>query len=91
MTGVRMDCNGQALFRGEYLRKDGRYEYRYVDRYGKTKWIYANRLSELRGEEAKILFLEHLEVKKMFVDKTLDNQFEIWKMSKVNLKEQHLL
>ncbi|MEE3494164.1 MAG: integrase DNA-binding domain-containing protein [Butyrivibrio sp.] len=52
MTGVRMDCNGQALFRGEYLRKDGRYEYRYVDRYGKTKWIYANRLSELRGEEA---------------------------------------
>ena len=88
MTGVRMDCNGQALFRGEYLRKDGRYEYRYVNRYGKTKWIYANRLSELRGEEAKILFLEHLEVKKMFVDKTLDNQFEIWKMSKVNLKEQ---
>ena len=88
MADIRLDCNGQALFRGEYLRKDGRYEYRYVDRYGKVKWIYANRLSELRGAEAKLLYLEHLEVKKMFGDKTLDNQFEVWKMSKGNLAEQ---
>ena len=39
---------------GESQRKDGRYQYRYTDIYGKRKYIYASTLNDLREKETKL-------------------------------------
>ncbi len=48
---IRKDKKGKKLLTGESQRKDGRYMYRYADRSGKRKTIYANSLEELREKE----------------------------------------
>ena len=44
MTGKKYDNKGRLLRNGERQRKDGRYEYRYVDVTGKTCSVYSWRL-----------------------------------------------
>ena len=48
---IRKDKKGRKLFTGESQRKDGRYMYRYTDRFGKRRTIYADDLTELREKE----------------------------------------
>ena len=86
-TAKRTDSKGQTLFYGEYERKDGRYEYRYKDLNGDTIHIYAGRLSELRHKESKISYLNHINITKKIRDITLNDQFEIWIASKLNIRE----
>lgn len=54
MAGKRKDRNGRVLKTGENQRKNGTYDYRYTDSYGKVRCIYAKTLEDLRKKEATI-------------------------------------
>ena len=54
MAGKRKDGNGRVLKTGENQRKNGTYDYRYTDSYGKVRCIYAKTLEDLRKKEAAI-------------------------------------
>lgn len=54
MSEKRKDSKGRILKDGEGQRKNGTYDYRYIDIYGKRKSVYAATLNELREKEAKI-------------------------------------
>lgn len=48
------DLNGKELGIGLYQRKDGRYEGRYKDRYGKTKSVYDKNLRIVKTERNRL-------------------------------------
>ena len=50
----RKDNRGKVLKDGESQRKDGRYQYRWTDRFGTRSTVYATSLKELREKEAEI-------------------------------------
>ena len=50
----RKDSKGRVLKKGESERKDGRYQYRYIDAWKKRQTVYASDLKELREKEAQI-------------------------------------
>ena len=50
----RKDSKGRVLKKGESERKDGRYQYRYIDAWKKRQTIYASDLKELRDKETQI-------------------------------------
>lgn len=54
MTGKKKDKKGRVLRQGEYQRKDGTYQYRWADEYGKRHYIYNKSLNKLREEENRI-------------------------------------
>ena len=54
MAGTRKDRKGRVLKTGENQRKNGTYDYRYTDSYGKVRCIYAKTLEDLRKKEATI-------------------------------------
>lgn len=54
MSEKRKDSKGRVLKTGESQRKDGRYQYRFADRYGERHTVYASTLSELRKKEQEI-------------------------------------
>ena len=45
MSEVRRDHKGRKLFNGESQRKDGKYEYKYQDAWGKRKTVYSWKLT----------------------------------------------
>lgn len=45
MLEVRRDNKGRKLFNGESQRKDGKYEYKYQDAWGKRKTVYSWKLT----------------------------------------------
>ena len=45
MSEVRRDNKGRRLFNGESQRKDGKYEYKYQDAWGKRKTVYSWKLT----------------------------------------------
>lgn len=54
MASKRKDNKGRNLNRGEFQRKDLRYQYKYVDMDGKTRTIYDWDLASLRVKERQI-------------------------------------
>lgn len=50
----RTDSKGRVLKTGESQRKDGRYQYQYMDVTGKRRCVYSWDLSDLRQQEKKI-------------------------------------
>lgn len=46
MSEIRRDKKGRRLLTGESQRKDGKYEYKYQDAFGKRKTVYSWRLTE---------------------------------------------
>ena len=50
----RKDSKGRVLKKGESERKDGRYQYRYIDAWKKRQTVYAFDLKELREKEKRI-------------------------------------
>jgi site-specific recombinase xerD len=50
----RKDDKGRVLKEGESQRKDGRYQYRYLDKYGKRHYIYSDNLKNLREQEVEL-------------------------------------
>ena len=47
MSEKRRDKKGRILQNGESQRKDGRYAYKYIDNFGKPKFLYAWKLTPL--------------------------------------------
>ena len=54
MSEKRKDHRGRILKKGESQRKDRTYQYRYLDPFGKRRYVYAETLQELREKEAEI-------------------------------------
>ena len=54
MSEKRKDSKGRVLKTGESQRKDGRYQYRFVDNHGGRHTVYAATLPELRKKEQEI-------------------------------------
>lgn len=46
MAEVRKDSKGRRLFNGESQRKDGKYEYKYIDVMGQRKTVYSWKLTK---------------------------------------------
>ena len=71
--------NGKELGKGISQRKDGLYQARFVNRFGKRQTIYAKTLNEIRHQ----LRTEQYEDEKMLnvinEDVTLDEWYEIWR------------
>jgi hypothetical protein len=47
----KKDQKGRVLKTGENQRKDGIYQYRYKDSFGKTQYLYSTDLEKLREKE----------------------------------------
>lgn len=90
MAGIKMDSEGNRLFKGERERKDGRYEYRYINHMGRNISVYAARLNQLRLEEAKIAYKEQISILYEAKELILNDVYELWVSGKVDLKENTL-
>lgn len=71
------DLKGKELGNGINQRKDGIYQARYTDRWGKRKTIYDKKLTELRKKLA-IAVSDNVQYKSIKDDIILDKWFERW-------------
>ena len=96
----RRDNKGRLLRRGESQRKDGRYVYKYIDRFGKTKYVYSWRLTDsdrvpAGKADCKPLRQIEAEIQREFIlkenltksDITLGEYLEAYMANKKNLRE----
>ena len=90
MQRDRKDERGEKLLQGETQRKDGRYEYKYRDRDGTRKSVYADTLKQLRIREYEICMKEGAKLLHDMSGVTLNDQFELWIPTKSNLRENTL-
>lgn len=70
--------NGKELGKNISQRKDGRYQARYVNRFGNRQIIYANTLNEVRMKLKKELYEDGMELNVADNNMTLDEWFEVW-------------
>lgn len=82
----RKDSKGRVLQTGEYERPNGTYEYRYKDRLGKYRVIYAPNLQELRTREKEILKLT-LSGRDSCGTLTVNDIYAVWLQLKKSLKD----
>lgn len=99
-SSKRRDTKGRVLEKGEYQKDSGVYEYRYKDIYGKTRSIYSWRLTASDQQPKGKAPCEPLRDMKVAIDKdlhndidtytaqttTLNDRFEIYIESKINLR-----
>ena len=69
------DIKGKELGAGLSQRKDGVYQGRYKDRFGKTKYIYGAKLSEVKKELA-VAIADNVQFASVKEEITLDMWFE---------------
>lgn len=83
----RKDSKGVVLKDGEYERSNGTYEYKYQNRIGERKSIYAKTLVELREKENNILrdLLDGFD--NFDSNLSVNDIFKIWKKVKRGLKD----
>lgn len=80
-VGLRKDNQNKRLLEGEYQRANGTYEYRYTDKFGKRKYIYAKDLQALRKK--KELLANELKENLNDASKlTVNDFYEKWKKLK---------
>lgn len=83
----RKDSKGVVLKEGEYQRANGTYEYKWRDKIGKRKSIYAKTLSELREKE-KVIIKNSIEgIDSSNSSLTINDIFITWKNVKRGLKD----
>ena len=89
----RKDSKGRVLKKGEIERKDGRYQYRYIDAWKKRQTVYASDLKELREKEAQIQkdAFDGIDYSKgkMTVCELLEDYFETKKNMKKNTQSKY--
>lgn len=71
------NLNGKELGTGFSQRKDGLYQARYKDRFGKTKTIYNRKLSDLR-KEYSVLVAENINFTSIRQEISIDDWFKKW-------------
>ena len=82
----RKDNKGRVLRKGESQRSDLTYMYRYTDRSGKRKYVYARTLSDLRKEEARINECQMLDI--FDNNFTLNQTFDRYLSQNTKIKER---
>lgn len=83
----RKDNRGRVLQKGEYQRKDGRYQYSYYNPLGERKFIYANSLPELRELEREYLVASYQGAGAYGTTVTLNFMYDRFMATKIGLKE----
>jgi len=87
MSNSRYTKHKTKLRKGEYLRDNNTFEYKWSDKAGKRHSIYAKTLPELRKKEDEILrgMLEGIDYSKL--ESTVNSYFELWKKVKTGIRE----
>lgn len=70
--------NGRELGTGISQRKDGRYQGRYTDRFGKRKTLYHDKLAELKRLLSKAKYEDEMKLNIVDNTITLDEWFKKW-------------
>lgn len=78
----RLDKAGNKLRKGEYQRKDGRYEFRYYDENDQLISIYEDTLTQLRAKEYIIALKETTSILTDMKNVTINDQYDMWIASK---------
>lgn len=87
MTKRRKDSKGVVLREGEHQRANGSYEYKWRDKIGRRKSIYAKTLPELREKQKEILrnSLDGINIDSSSL--TINDMFNLWRKVKRGLKD----
>ena len=70
--------NGKELGKGITQRKDGRYQGRFVNRFGKQQIVYGKTLNEVRQRLRKEQYEDEQGINIVNKDITLDEWYEKW-------------
>ena len=70
--------NGKELGKGLSQRKDGLYQGRFVNRFGKKQTVYAKTLNEVRQKLRNEQYEDEKALNVVAKDVTLDEWYEIW-------------
>lgn len=70
--------NGKELGQGITQRKDGRYQARFTNRFGKRQTIYGKTLNEVRQKLRTEQYEDEKQINVVNSDMTLDEWFEVW-------------
>ena len=84
----RFDSNRRVLRKGESQRKNGTYDFRWVDSKGIRHSVYAPTLEELRKLEKEIVIDEYDGIKTETKKLTVNNVFDTWCDLKRGLKDK---
>lgn len=69
---------GKELGQGITQRKDGRYQARFTNRFGKRQTIYGKTINEIRQKLRTEQYENEKQINVVSSDMTLDEWFEIW-------------
>lgn len=83
----RKDNRGRILQKGEFQRKDGRYQYSYYDITGKRNYFYADTLPELREKEKGHMIAEWNGAINYGSNVTLNFMYDRFMATKFGLKD----
>ncbi len=72
------DRNGKELGKGISQRKDGRYEARYINKYGQRKTIYSFKLNEIKRLLRDAKYEDEHGINGNGINITLDEWFVKW-------------
>lgn len=78
------------LKKGEYLRDNNTYEYKWTDKKGRRHSVYAKSLPDLRKKEEAILMDSLNGIDYNNLDMTINSYYEIWKKIKTGVRETTL-
>lgn len=70
--------NGKELGKNISQRKDGRYQARFINRFGKRQTIYAHTLNDIRTKLRKEQYEDERQLNIADTNMTLDEWYEIW-------------
>ena len=70
--------NGKELGKGISQRKDGLYQARFINRFGKRETIYANSLNDIRQQLRNKQYEDEKAINVITKEMTLDEWYEIW-------------
>ena len=70
--------NGKELGKGISQRKDGLYQARYINRFGKRETIYVNTLNDIRQQLRNKQYEDEKSINVITKEMTLDEWYEIW-------------
>ena len=87
MPNTRFAKGRIKLKKGEYIRPNGTFEYKWTDRYGSRHSVYAKTIPELRIKEDAILKDILDGINSISLNCTINSYFEIWKKIKCGIRD----
>lgn len=87
MIKRRKDSKGVVLREGEYQKKENLYEFRWTDKIGKRRSIYASDLTNLRNKQKEILRNTLDGIDENGLNLTINDVYKKWKKIKRGIKD----